>query len=147
VVLGVDPEHRHGADAARGGDVAGQLDRRDGLVERVQRPAEHAGLLAGHDGDGVALGKEARRGDRRGRRFTGALLRVEQVRQPDVRAARAVLGARDRLAPGVIVGGMSGVERREAIEGERVVGRESADPRQLPEIDGQRACRRRGSGR
>jgi hypothetical protein len=52
VILGGQPEDRHGADAVVA-QLAGESGGGQGLVDRVDGSAEQADLLAGDDGDGV----------------------------------------------------------------------------------------------
>jgi hypothetical protein len=147
VVFRIDPEHRHGAHAALGGDRAGELDGRDGLVERVERPAEEPGLLAGDDGHGGLVGEGGRGGERLRRRPAVALLRGEQGGQMWRGALRTGVHTGDDVRPRCVILRIAGVERGESVERERVIRREAANPRQLTEIDGESARRRRGSGR
>ena len=51
VIFDVHPEHRHGGHVMFALYLPGELDRRHGLQDRVERPAEDAGLLARDDGD------------------------------------------------------------------------------------------------
>ena len=51
VILGSHPENGHGGNAG-GGELAGEFDGGEGLIEGVAGTAEEADLLAGDDGDG-----------------------------------------------------------------------------------------------
>ena len=60
VILGVHPEDGHDRHVVLGLNATRELDRRDGLQDGVERPAERAGLLAGHDGDARRVGEGSR---------------------------------------------------------------------------------------
>ena len=93
VVLGIDPEDRHGGHAVRGGDVAGQLDGGNRLVQRVERPAEEPGLLAGEHGHGGRSFEGGGGLERGGRSPPGGQLRGRASPQaPGWRGARRAPG-------------------------------------------------------
>ena len=133
VIFRVDPEDRDRGHAVLARDLLGELERRQRLEQRVERPAEEPGLLAGDDGD--------RRGRRALRRFDGArrgaaapLLRGDD--RGDVRRAAGRAPARaDRVRPGGAVGRIAGKKRRDRGKVVRVVGGEAPDPGKPADVD------------
>ena len=68
VVVPRDPEHRHDGHPPLPLEAARQRDRRQGLVDGVERPGEEPGLLAGREDQDVARREPiARRPRKRGR--------------------------------------------------------------------------------
>src|SRR5579862_3514195 len=99
VVLAFDPKNGNGRHAVLRLDPTSELDRRDGLEQRVQWSAQQTGLLAGDDGDRSRIREFRRGGSRRGRRTAPLELADEKPRKSGVIA----LGARDAsdgLPPG-----------------------------------------------
>jgi hypothetical protein len=135
VIFGVDPEDGHRRHTVVPGHAARQFDGGDGLVQGVERAAEQSGLLAGHDGHRPRVGEGGRGGPSRRRGAARGLLRREQVRQRRYRSRDAGLHLGDHRAPGLVAARIAGVERRQAVERERVVGGEAAHPRQLTYVD------------
>ena len=75
MILGIDPEDRHDRRAERLRRTARQLNGGDRLQNGVERTAEHAGLLAGDDGDGLGIGEKSGSGLRGLGGVAAALLR------------------------------------------------------------------------
>ena len=85
VVLGRHPEDGDGLGAA-GRQAGGELDGRERLVERVERPREEPDLLARHDGDGLGAAQALDVGERLGGSAPRLVRRGEGVAE---RAARS----------------------------------------------------------
>ncbi len=134
VILGVDPEDRDGRNAVRRAHLAGELDGRDRLVQGVERPAEQPRLLSGDHRD---RGRPIERGgglERLSRRAALGQLPAEHRRQRR-RRPRGGVHAADDLDPGLRLARIPGVERRQLIEREGVVGGQATHPRELTYVD------------
>ena len=142
VVLGVHPEDRHRDHPVLGLHAPCEGDGGERLEQRVERPAEQSGLLAGEDRDRAGRPKTLRGGQcRRGR--PASLQLPGQDVGDSRRAAACRLPRLDGLAPASGRAGRARIELLEAIEGVAVVARERCGPRQLPKIDGGiERCRR-----
>ncbi len=136
VILGVDPEDRHRGHLVLLLDLLRQRDRRDRLEQRVDRPAEQSGLLAGDDGDGFRIGEPCARRQRGRRRVAGLLLRGDRGGQRGA-IARMLLGAGDRRPPGLRLGRIAGEEVGQFREVVDVVDAERPGPRRAGKIDRQ----------
>ena len=134
VVFGVDPEHRDRRHLVVARHLLGELDRGQRLEQREQRAAEQPGLLAGDDGDRLAVG-EQRAGLARARRRAAPLLLSGDDRGDFVAVPVVRLGPRDRVGPRGAVRRIAGKKRRYGSEIVRVVGREAADPGKPPDVD------------
>ena len=142
VILGVDPEDGHHCDAVIAFDGRGQFHRRQRLQQREERAAEQPGLLSRDDDAGRRVGEPRRVVARRGRRLARRLLSGDQAGQC-LRLATRGLRSANRVGPCRGVGGVAGEEGRDLLVRERVVGRQAPDPRELADVDGERA----GGGR
>ena len=119
VIFGGHPEDGHGGDAG-GGELAGQFDGGEGLVEGITGTAEEADLLAGDDGDGGGVGERVE-GGRRG---------IDAAQGGDD-GATAVVGNASQgrgLADGVGVVGVVAVEGLDAVEIVEIVAEEGRRP-------------------
>ena len=65
VIVSGDPEHRHHRHSALPLDAPGQGDRRQRLVDRVQRPGEKRGLLPRRDRQYFPAGQAVAAGPRK----------------------------------------------------------------------------------
>jgi hypothetical protein len=119
------------------------------LEQRVHRPAERAGLLAGDDGDRRGIGQAGGGRARRGRGAALVLLAGDEIR--DARAvARVLLSPAHGVAPRRAVQRIPRVQSFDLFEVVRVVSRERPDPREAADVDArdvQAACGLGGSGR
>ncbi len=108
---------------------------RDGFQQRIEGPAERAGLLAGHDRDRAILAQtlEGRPGFRR--RAAPLLLGRDHVGDL-VAQARVPLRPFDRRQPVLGPCRVARVEGRERFERVRVIAGKAADPRVAPDVDG-----------
>src|SRR6185312_7116421 len=106
VILGLQPEERHAADARLGGERARRRDGRRRLVEAVERPEKQPHLLAGGDHRRPAFRERLEVGRPRRARGERRLLRAELGDERGRRAARGG-GARPGhpVAPGTEVTG------------------------------------------
>ena len=142
VVLGVHPEDRHRRHPVLGLHAPREGDGGERLEQRVERPAEQAGLLAGEDRD-RARRPETLRGGQRGRGRPASPQLGGQDAGDIRRAVAGRLPRRDGLAPAPGRGGRARIEWLEAVEGVAVVARERRGPRELPKVDGGiEGCRR-----
>ena len=91
VIFGVDPEDGDGRHLVVARDLLGELERGERLEQREQRSAEEPGLLAGDDGDRLAIGEQRARFAGARRRLAPLLLRGDHAR--DVVAAAFVAPA------------------------------------------------------
>ena len=135
VILGVDPEDRDRRHLVVARDLLGELERRERLEQREQRAAEEARLLAGDDGDGAAVGEQARRLARARRAPVAAPAELAMTAAISVAAAIVRLRARDRVRPRGAIGRIAGKKRRDRSEVVGVVGGEPPDPRKAPNVD------------
>ena len=106
VVFGFDPEDRHGGHPVPPRDLVGELERRDGFEQRVDRPAEEARLLAGQHRDGCRVAETIGRRAGLRRRAAAPLLLADGPRQL-LTIARMRLGAGDRGRPRRVVFGIA----------------------------------------
>src|SRR5918993_5523934 len=63
VIFGLDPEDRDNRDAMLSRGSARQLNRGDGFEDRIERPAERAGLLPGDNRHRIVVGKQGGGGE------------------------------------------------------------------------------------
>ena len=134
VILRVDPEDRDRRHLMVARDLFGQFQRRQRFQQREQRSAEESRLLTRHDRHGSSIGEQARRLSRAQRRLTTFLLSSQD--RSDLRSAAIVgLGPRDRFGPCSSIGGIAGKKRRNGSKIVRVVGGQTADPREPPNVD------------
>ena len=135
VIFRINPEDGDGRHVMFGGGALGQSNGGQGLEQREERPSEQPGLLAGDDGDGSRISKQAAGGDSlRGSR-SRALLRGYDV-SDGIALARVPLDAGDGVAPRGRILGIPGEEPRDARVVARIVGRELLDPGKPPYVDG-----------
>ena len=125
--------------------TARQLNRADGFQDGVERTAEHPGLLAGDDGNGVGIGEESGSGPCGFGGVAAALLRGDGLRHV-IAMARVRSDAGADLAPRVGRLRIAGVERGHAGEVRRVFAGQRAHPREPPHVHsescrGGRSCR------
>ena len=115
VILSLDPEDRHDRHLVLARDLLGELDRAQRLEQRVERPSEEAGLLAGDDGDRARIGERAPGVDGARRRVATLLLGVDD-RRDLLSPWAAGLRGRNGARPGGAVGGIAGKKGRDRFE-------------------------------
>ena len=142
VVLGVDPEDGDGGDVLLEAQALGQLDRRQRLDQRVQRPAEQPGLLAGDHGHRLRVAQLRRGGHGLGGRAAPALLGLQNVRD-GCAVARPALRPLDRVAPCRRFSRVAREELRHPRVVVRVVRRQTVNPGKSADVEG-KPCGRTG---
>ena len=79
MILSVDPEDGDHRYVVVVGHLIGKLDRRERFEQRVQRTAEQARLLAGHDGHRSRIREPLSGVEGAGRRLAATLLRRDDA--------------------------------------------------------------------
>ena len=134
VILGIDPENGHDLRLLLARGAAGELDGGDGLEQREEWAAEGARLLAGDDGDGVAL-DELLGGLARGwRSAASSLLGGKDTGDGGARPGHRARSG-DRVGPRLSRRRIAGVERRDLGEIEGVVPGQRPDPAETAHVD------------
>jgi len=113
-----------------------QLHRGNGLEQREERAAEEAGLLPGDDDACGGIGKRGAGLARRSRRAAAFLLRGDDARDFGG-LPRQGTRARDRVGPRGRRCRIAGVKRRDVRERERIVRRQTPNPRKCSDVDRQ----------
>ena len=149
VIFRVDPEDGDSRDVVVARHLVGELQRRQRFEQREKGTAKESRLLAGDDGDRVAIGKAACRFTRLRRRLPPLLLSLDHTR--DVGAPSLVLlGASDRVSPRRPIRRIAGKERSDGAKVVRIVRGEPANPRETPNVHrnahGRALDRRRSRG-
>jgi hypothetical protein len=135
MVLGINPEDGDRRHAMLVPHTIGQTQCGQRLEQGEERSAEKSGLLPGDDGDRLRIAQLRGGGDGIRRSAATALLRLKDVGN-GVAIPWMALGPCDCVAPRGGVGGIAGKKLGDAGVIERVIGRQSPNPRKPADVDG-----------